>query len=96
MKPKSKSAMPAERSIQVTCDGKFKVGDLGVITAEWAAELRSRVYDGKRTIEQIRAERTGRILEIWTNGTWCSLRIDCRAVAPWEFPEDLEHATSPT
>lgn len=79
---------------QSTHDGRFKVGDRVTVTTDWAHQLRRNVYDGRKTVEQIRAERTGTIAEIWTGGSdanpWWSVRIDCAASHPWEAPEDLE------
>ncbi len=88
--------MPADRQCQATDDGRFKVWDRVTITLEWAHQLRRAVYDGRKTIDEIRSERTGTIAEIWTGGSsdhpWWSLRIDCPAALPWESPDDLEHA----
>lgn len=86
--------MPDDVLCQETPDGRFKVGDRVTITLDWAHHLCSAVYLDRKTVTQIRTERTGPILEIWTGGhqdsPWCSVRVDCSAPHPWESPDDLE------
>lgn len=86
--------MPDDVLCQETPDGRFKVGDRVTITLDWAHRLRSSVYGDRKTMEHIRSERTGKILEIWTGGhqdyPWCSVKVDCSAPLPWESPDDLE------
>lgn len=86
--------MRGDVRLQATPNGRLKIGDLVTITLDWAHQLRAHVYDGRKSVEQIRAERTGRILEIWTGGSdehpWVSIRVDCAAAHPWEMPDDLE------
>lgn len=83
-----------DTKLEVTPCGRFKVGDVVTVTLDWAHQLRRAVYDGRKTVEQIRSERTGPILEIWTGGSdahpWCSVLSDVSAVHPWEMPDDLE------
>jgi hypothetical protein len=85
-----------DTQLQTTPDGRIKVGDLVAITTDWAHQLRAHVYDGRKTAEQIRDERTGRVLEIWTGGydahPWCSIKLDVKAAHPWEMACDLEPA----
>lgn len=85
--------MTGESPLQATPDGRIKVGDLATITLDWAHALRAHVYDGRRTAEQIRAERTGRVLEIWTGGSdahpWVSVKLDHAAPHPWEMADDI-------
>lgn len=82
--------------LEVTPDGRFKVGDTVTITLDWAHQLRRHVYDGRKTVDEIRAERTGSIVEIWTGGAdahpWCSVKIAHAAAHPWEMADDLELA----
>lgn len=84
-----------DAQLDATPDGRFAIGDRVTITLDWAHQLRRHVYDGRRTVEQIRAERTGPIAEIWIGGSdalpWISVRIDCAAVLPWEMIGDIEH-----
>jgi hypothetical protein len=88
----------ADRQCQVTDDGRFKIGDVVTISLDWAHQIRRHVYDGRKTIEEVRAMHTGPILEIWTGGSdahpWWSLKLGCPSASPWEMPDDLEHVTA--
>lgn len=80
--------------LAATPDGRVKLGDLVTITLDWAHQLRRNVYDGRKNADQIRAERTGFVLEIWTGGSdeypWCSVKVDAAPARRWEMADDIE------
>ncbi len=81
--------------INATPDGRIKVGDHVTITLDWAHQIRRHVYDGRKTVDEVRALHTGPVLEICTGSsgagvTWVSVKIDCPSLSPWEMADDLE------
>lgn len=83
-----------DTQLSVTADGRIAVGDRVTVTLEWAAQLLT-IYPAS-TIDAIRVQRTGRVLEIWTGGyaphLWTSVLVDFTAAHPWELAECLELA----